>query len=198
VDTNEKQFGLNDYALEVVHYKARKLVGTAGFREDDVEDIKQDLIVDLLERLPKLDPAVAKYETFVTRVVERKLCNMIRDRTTEVRDFRREQCSLNEDIDVGEDEPRQRVVTISQDDVDLRTGKHSRPEEERRDLQLDLAEAIASLPVELRKAAEMLMAMPITDVARELGVPRSTFYDNHLARIRQAFEAHGLGDYVLS
>ena len=43
----------NDYALEVVHHKARKLVGTAGFREDDVEDIKQDLIVDLLERLPK-------------------------------------------------------------------------------------------------------------------------------------------------
>ena len=35
-----------------------------------------------------------------------------------------------------------------------------------------------------------------TLVARAMGIPRSTFYDTHLAKLREVFEARGLRDYL--
>jgi RNA polymerase sigma-70 factor (ECF subfamily) len=196
MDTNKKQYGINDYAEDLIHHKARQLVGKAGFTRDDVEDLEQEMRLDLLERLLKFDPNKATYNTFVSRLVERKISNMIRHRTQEIRDYRREVCSLNEEIDVGEDEPIQRIATISQDEHNLRTGKYSRPAGEHADLHLDIEAVLADLPPELRQSTEMLATMPITQVARKLEVPRSTFYENHLAQLRAAFEAKGLGDYL--
>jgi RNA polymerase sigma-70 factor (ECF subfamily) len=197
LDTNRKHEELTEYALEVVHHKARQLVGKAGYTNDDVADIEQDLITDLLERLPKFDPSKATHNTFVARLVERKISNLLRDRLAAMRDCRREDCSLNDEIDTGDEEPpTQRVATISQDEHDLRTGKYARPAEERADLRCDIEAVLAVLPPELREDADMLAVMPITEVARTLGVPRATFYDNYLAKIRAVFEDKGLNGYL--
>ena len=194
--SNKKRIELTDYALELVHHKARQIIGKAGYTRDDLDDIKQDLIVDLLERLPKFDPAKATYNTFVARVVERKICNLLRDRQAEVRDHRRNVCSLNEDIDTGEGEPVQRVTTISQDDHDVRAGKYRRPAEERAHLQLDLEAALADLSPELRQTAVLLQTMSVSQAAREMGVPRRTFREKHLVQLREAFKAKGLNLYL--
>ena len=196
MDTNQKQCELTDYALELVHHKAWQLVGKAGYTQDDVDDVKQDLIVDLLERLPKFDPAKATYNTFVARLVERKICNLLRDRQAEMRDHRREVCSLNEEIDTGEDEPVQRLTTISQDEQDIRTGKYARPAEERAHLQLDMDSVLDGLTPELRQVAEMLQTKSVSQVARELGIPRRTFREKHLAQLREVFAAKGMDDYL--
>ena len=196
METNAKRCELSDYALELVHHKAWQLVGKAGYTQDDVDDIKQDLIVDLLERLPKFDPAKATYNTFVARLVERKISNLLRDRQAEMRDHRREVCSLNEEIDTGEDEPVQRLTTISQDEQDIRTGKYARPAEERAHLQLDMDSVLDGLTPELRQVAEMLQTKSVSQVARELGIPRRTFREKHLAQLREVFAAKGMDDYL--
>lgn len=196
MDTNRKPCELTPYALELVGHKARQLVGTAGFTENDVEDIQQALIAHLLKRLPKFNPARASYNTFVDRVVEKQICNLIRDRQAEVRDYRREACSLNEEIDTGEEQPKQRLTTVLQDDQDIRTGKYARPAEERAQLQIDLNQVLAELPPDLRQVAEMLQTQCVSEVARNLGIPRRTFRDNHLAKLQAIFRAKGLGDYL--
>lgn len=196
MDTNQKRCELNDYALQVVRCKAMQLVGKAGYRQNDLEDIKQELIVHLLERLPRFDPAKASYNTFVARVVERKISNLLRDRQAEMRDHRREVCSLNEEIDTGEEEPKQRLATLDQDEQDIRTGKYRRPAAERGDLRLDVQQVLADLPPDLRRAAQLLQSLPVAQVAREMGVPHATFYDRHLKRLREAFAAKGLADYL--
>lgn len=193
MDTNRNHTELTEYALEVAHHKARQLVGKAGYTQDDIEDIEQDLILDLLERLPKFDPSKAKYSTFITRLVERKISKLLRDRLAEIRDYRRVACSLNDEIDFGDDEPpAQRVSTVSQSDHDRRTGNNTLPAVELIDLRCDIETALKQLPAELRGVAEMLAEMPIAVVARKLGIPRATFYDNQLAQIRAAFEDAGL------
>ncbi|MBN2132231.1 MAG: sigma-70 family RNA polymerase sigma factor [Sedimentisphaerales bacterium] len=196
MDTNKKRIELTDYALELVHHKARQIIGKAGYTQDDLDDIKQDLIMDLLERLPKFDPAKATYNTFVARVVERKICNLLRDRQAEMRDHRRNVCSLNEDIDTGEGEPVQRVTMISQDDHDLRTGKYRRPAEERAHLHLDLETVLADLSPELRQAAVLLQTMSVSQAAREMDVPRRTFREKHLVQLHEALTAKGLNLYL--
>ena len=192
----QSNYELNDFALNMVNIKALQLVGKAGFTFDDVEDIKQDMILDLLERLTKYDPSKSNFKLFVTCVIDRKGRNLIRHRQMEMRDHRREVCSLNEDIDVGENEPVQRLSTICHDDHDIRIGKYRRSAEDRGHLHLDLDAVLADLPPELRQAAEMLQTMPVTQVARELGVPRRTFRDKHLVQLHEIFTAKGMNHYL--
>ena len=52
--------GIDEYAVRIIKYKARQLVGRVGFTESDREDLEQEMILDLLQRLPKYDPARAQ------------------------------------------------------------------------------------------------------------------------------------------
>lgn len=195
MDANQKRYELSDYARTCIHHKARQLVGKAGHTEDDIEDIEHDLTLDLLERLPKFDPAKAALNTFVARCVDHKVSQLLRHRQMEMRDYQRKACSLNDEVKVDEEELAERHTTLSQDEHDLRIGKHARPAGERADLQLDVAAVLADLPLELREVAEMLTTMSISEVARYLGMPFTTFYETHLAKLRVTFEAKGLGGY---
>ncbi len=190
MEDSQKSYGLNDYAETLIHHKARQLVGEAGYAADDVEELEQELRLDLLRRLPKFDPSKATFKTFVTRLVERKICNLIRNRRREMRDYRCEEGSLNDLVETVEadNEKVERIKTITQDEYDLRRGRYRRPAADRLDLQLDISMILSKLPTELRKLAELLKTMSIADAARELGVPRSTIYSSHLVRLRQAFE----------
>jgi RNA polymerase sigma-70 factor, ECF subfamily len=195
MDTQKKPSALTDYALDVVRCKALRLVGKEGYTLDDLDDIQQELIVDLLERLPKFDPAKATYNTFVSLMVRRKIANLLRDRKREMRDRQREECSLNEDVDDGEGYLVQRYQTINHDEKDLRTREHPRSAEESADLESDIQTALAKLPPDLRQAAELLQTLSPAQVARQLGIPRATFYENHLKSLREIFAAKDLDGY---
>ena len=197
VDTNERIHDFDDFALDMVNIKAAELVGKAGFTADDFEDIRQAMLVDLLERLKKYDPSKSSFKLFVTCVIDRKGQNLVRYRESDVRDYRREDCSLNEDIAAGDGETAvQRLDTINQDDQDIRSGKCRRPTEDRVHLRLDVQAVLEDLPPDLRRAAELLQTLPISHVARAMGVAHATFYENHMVRLREIFVAKGLGLYV--
>ena len=70
----------DDFALDMVNLKAAELVGKAGFTADDFEDIRQDMLLDLMERLAKYDPSKSSFKLFVTCAIDRKVQNMIRYR----------------------------------------------------------------------------------------------------------------------
>jgi RNA polymerase sigma-70 factor (ECF subfamily) len=60
---------------------------------------------------------------------------------------------------------------------------------------MDLDRAIASLPDELRDLCERLRYDTMAEIAREMGVPRTTLYDR-LSKLRDAFREAGLEDYL--
>lgn len=183
---------LNEYARNVIRHKARQLIGKCGFTHDDYEDLQQEMLLDLLMRLPKFDPSKASYNTFVARIVDRKISNLIRDRGRQKRDHRCQVRPLDEEVEGEADITREEM--LSQDDVDLRTGRHDRPELERIEMRLDVARALADLPPDLKALAERLLSQSVTEAARDLGVPRSTLYGSGIARLRKIFEEAGLTD----
>ena len=190
MDTNKKPYGINDYAEALIHHRAQQLVGNAGYTEDDVEELEQEMRLDLLKRLPKFNPKRATYNTFVTRLIERKICNLIRHRTQKVRDYRCEECSLNDTVETDDSKNKKvkRMETITQDEHDLRSGKYRRPAAERLDLRLDISLILSKLPPKLQELAELLKTMSITEAARELGISRTTLYSSGLAKLRRAFK----------
>ena len=195
MDTNRKHEELNKYTMTLVQCKARQLVGKAGYAWHDIKDIEQDLIRDLLERLPKFDPAKATLNTFVDRVVGSKIVDLLRRRNAEIRNRGREAFSLNEEIET-EDGSVEIIETVSQDEIDLRTGRYNRPAADRAHLQIDLNAVVAGLSPELRQVADMLRTASVAEVARELGIPRRTFREKHLAQLREVFAANRMDDYL--
>jgi RNA polymerase sigma-70 factor (ECF subfamily) len=196
MSANQKQqYELSDYAIRHIRHRARQLARTEGIAAQDIEDIRQDLIVDLLERLPKFDPAKATCNTFVARIIDRKVAKLIRDRNCEKRDPRREECSLNECIDDGEGGSVERVQTIADDEADRRLGRQARSDQETAELALDVEAVLKRLPDNLRRLCELLKTGSIADAARAMGVPRTTLHD-HVKKLREVFEAAGMRDYL--
>ena len=126
MDTNKKHEQLTKYTMTLVQCKARQLVGKAGYTHDDLADIEQDLIKSLLACMPQFDPAKATLNTFADRVVGSRIVDLLRRRNAEIRNRGREAFSLNEEIET-EDGTVGIIETVSQDEIDLRTGRYNRP-----------------------------------------------------------------------
>lgn len=138
--------GIDEYAVRIIKHKARQLVGRAGFTESDREDLEQEMMLDLLRRLPKYNPDRAQRNTFIARIVEHKVATIIETRKAGMRDYRLCTCSLNDRLEDDEGGSIERLETIDQEEYLRRTGKLSRPAAELRDLSIDLGRVIASLP----------------------------------------------------
>ena len=67
---------------------------------------------------------------------------------------------------------------------------------ERQQLKLDLATVLSKVSPELRQAALLLQSRTVTQAARDLGVPRSTFRDTYLEPLREFFTAKGINFYI--
>jgi RNA polymerase sigma-70 factor (ECF subfamily) len=188
--TTTAQKGPDPYAAWLIRRKAKQLVGRAGFTASDRPDIEQELHLDLLRRLPKLDESRAKRTTFIRHVVENRVASLLAERTAASRDHRRCEASLDEPL---EDEDATLGDTIDQERY-LRRDGDAGNDEARRDLRLDLAAAIEGLPSDLRDLAEQLKMASAPEVARRMGIPRRTIRDR-ISRIRAHCERAGLAIY---
>ena len=187
--------GIDPYAARLIRFKARQLVGKAGFTASDREDIEQELILDLLRRLPKYNPKRAQRNTFIARVVEHRLASLIEEQKAGIRDYRRCRCSLNECFEDADGRSVERVDTFDQEDYLLRTGGQSRPSEELNRLAIDVAAVIEGLPHELRNLCRRLKAETVTEISRDTGVPRGTIYES-IKKLREIFKDAGLRNYL--
>lgn len=195
MDANKKQIQLTDYDRELIRCKARQIVGKVGFSRDDIKDIESELTTDLLSRLPKFDPEKAQRGTFADRVVTRKISNLIRYRTQEMRDHRRDACSLNEMIEDAEGNVIERAQTMCRDTAHIRLGRRDRTRCQEASLRFDLSVVLSGLPADLRRVAEELKSRSVTETAKALGMPRSTLY-GAIARLRVIFAEAGLREYL--
>jgi RNA polymerase sigma-70 factor (ECF subfamily) len=171
----------NDHTTIEVHVS--RMIGSYGFTEQDREDLQQDCLVDLLERLARFDPARAKRSTFVRRCVEHRLSDLIRGRQQPRRDYRRTTRG-------GEDD----AATLLDEGGLCTCGAH-RAEDPgsitAADLRMDVATVVESLPPRQRQVCDLLPALSPFAISRYLGWSKREVYA-HVAAIRAAFRAAGL------
>ncbi len=181
-----------DDIKDIVRRKARQLKGKYGFTSSDVEDLEQDFFREVLDRIQNHDSNKAKLRTFVSRIVDHKIANVIRYRKQQKRDYRREACSINDTVSDDCGATIARHETLSKD----RRRPHLDGNTNQQDLSIDLSDAIESLQDELRELLELLRIGTTSNAARELGVPRSTLYDKRLAKLRDVLAEKNLDEYL--
>jgi RNA polymerase sigma-70 factor, ECF subfamily len=171
----------------IVRRKVRQLIGCYGFHEQDRESLKQELLTRILQGLKSFDPAQAHRNAFVTTIVERSVATIVRDKRAEKRDHRRIR-SLNVMIGDGGENRTELSATIGQPAYDARRCRESRSDGDLSELSSDIAELLAHLPGELQLLAEQLKHKSISQIAREMGIPRTTLRER-LVELRERFEA---------
>ena len=133
----------------LIRRKARILSRSFGFKLGDEEDLRQELTLHIIEKLRRHDPKRAAVGTFVDRLLDSKAVDLLRYVLARKRNRRREEPP---DADVP--------------DRDLEELRDKAWSLERVELAMDVWEALADLPEELREVAALLMVYGQADVAR--------------------------------
>jgi DNA-directed RNA polymerase specialized sigma24 family protein len=164
---------VDPYIIHQASCHASLLVSTAGFRSDDWEDLKQEMVLDLLHRSPKFDPARGDWHGFVRGVVRHHAAVLV------MRDRRRAPEILSQDLMNRED-------ASDADSLDILDKRPSSGVVDALHLSLDVRRIVESLPAQLQSLAVLLGQMPVNEVGRHTGKSRSRVYQM-TRQIREAF-----------
>ena len=167
------------YILRLAEVRASLLVANSLFTRDEWEDIRQELIFDVLCRMPKFDPARGHWEGFVRGVMRNHSSVLHQKRYREARrgvpDTVRKHSG-----EAGNDPPAEHESLRGSNET------HAI------DLSLDVQGAISSVPSPLRILAGQLSHMNVAEVCRATGRSRSRVYQM-IRQIRAHFLKEGLG-----
>lgn len=171
---------IDDYALARINYRVRQLALLFDLPADRQDDIRQDMVIELFRAFSRFDPVIAKWETFVCRVLDRLVKYISRTEGTR----RRRTCTNP----AGFDDIRKGFVGPVTNDP--RKGELS--EQDRRELRADVTLIISRMPQRLQRVCRALMTFGATDAAEQLGICRQSIYRN-IAEIREHFVRAGVG-----
>jgi RNA polymerase sigma-70 factor (ECF subfamily) len=156
---------VDPFVIQQAEIRASRLIGSHGFTRDDWDDLRQDLLLDYLERLPQFDGDRGNPRGFMFGVV--------RHRAAQLAARQRRQVPLVPDGSTETGGSRHRHTAVNYD------------------LRLDLEAAVSRLPQHLRAVAQMLSDRTPREVARITGKSRSRVYQM-IQEIRGAFVEAGV------
>jgi RNA polymerase sigma-70 factor (ECF subfamily) len=185
---------IDPFASDLIRRKSRQLIGRTGLRPQDLADVRQELTLRLLPRLPASKAGDPGHEAKVTAAVRQCMANLLRDRKALKRGGGKVG-SLDVPVDDGDGATIALVDAVGKRHRDARLGVRPRTEEDSGRLAVDVRTVLAALPDDLRAAAECLMTRSVTEAARELGLPRTTLYEA-IRLLRMHMERAGLKDYL--
>jgi RNA polymerase sigma factor (sigma-70 family) len=178
---------------DLILFKVRRQVARRSIRRQDAEDLEQELIVQLLKRLPALNPNKAASLAYLGGVLDRCLASHFRNRRAKKRSACRT-CSLDQYVQ-GHAGGTESAV-IDQHARDARYGRHARAPQELVELSLDISSVLDVMSAKQRDlTSRLLQGKSKSQVARERGVPRST-QANEVRALQALLARVGLRNYL--
>lgn len=181
---------------DLARIKALRLIGQHGFTLNDVDDLEVELRLHIRIRRAKYDPVRkprVTYETFMSRVVENKVRDIIEARHSQKRWPVEGLQSLEVPVEV-EGGCMESVDETATEEAAI--WGQRRPACEQSELQILLEKARQRLPENQRDLFRLLVqGFTVSEAAKKLGRPRTTL-NKEIARIRKVFSQEGLHEYL--
>lgn len=180
---SKMQGGIAGYAERLIRWKARQLLRSPFFRENDFEDLQQDLLLAWYQAWPSFDERKGDPRSFTKTVINNAARSLVIAAQAEMRWTGSMPLSLDAPLQSG-------------DSGDLTLGDTLQSEENIPEgLSSDLGRVISSLPPDLALIAEMLKTKTLAEIARETGIPRTTL-NYKLKKLAEILKNAGLDDYL--
>lgn len=183
--------GILKFTLNRIHFKARQMMGHHGFTEDGFDDLRQELAMDVLQRLPKFKDDRGGIKIFICQVIDNRIANLVKYHEAQCRDRRRIDRSLDEEVRDDDGDSTSFGEMITEDIARARLGCWSRSRQEQADLALDMAAMLGQLDEDDRQLCLELKVKTPLEISRRQGVRRAGIYER-IGRIRRKFLQAGL------
>jgi DNA-directed RNA polymerase specialized sigma24 family protein len=173
-ENSNRYDGIYDWSRKIIRQRLRPLVGLFGLTWDDLPDLEQDIMLRIFKNIGTYNSEQGSMETFILRIIECKIKDVINHRQAARRDWRQCRDSLNEIImtDVG---PMERLELLQYDND---TGC---------DLAADIASVVEQLPPDLKELCIILKHYSPSEAIHEYGRSRTVFYKK-IKKLRQFFQ----------
>ena len=172
-------------AEKTIRHRARLLTGLFGFTEHDIPDIQQELFLELYKCKENFDPEKSKKTTFITRVVENKVLDLIKQCQAKRRDWRKCRQSLNQTVTLPGIGVIEKIETLESE-------QYSDPL-----LILDVSLILERLPPDLRNFCHALKYYGVKEAMEEFSMPHSAFF-RKLQKLKDIFLQAGIDEKFLS
>ncbi len=174
---------------------ARRLARSPWFQPSDFHDIRGDLIVGLVERMPDYDPAKSNLLTFSHACIRSAAISLVRGRKAAKRGGRTAARRFSD----LQPTPCGRTRTPEQSDASrarAHRGVEARDAIEDLEVRRSIEQVAAGLNDRQRQVVRIMLENPDADVARILGVSAATVR-RVLRGMAPAFARGGLGNFPL-
>ncbi len=172
---------IDDYAMARIDFRVHQLRFQFDLSDEDQEDVRNDMVIELLTAFRRFNPSLAKRETFINRVLDRYVLYVMRQRCTQLRHA--SDTPLSFDQVASEFQPAGN---------DPRQGQFS--EQDLSTLRLDMQSAITRLSKRDQRIARLLMVYTPSEVAKHIGVHRCSM-SRIIGRIREQFVKAGMENW---
>jgi DNA-directed RNA polymerase specialized sigma24 family protein len=172
-----------------IRRKAKQLVGKAGLRQADREDIEQELALQVWRGLQNFQPGTGRPGAFVAMILERAANSLLRLRNSSKRGGRHVHQPLVSECEAPEESLHSAEASCALCSTDA-------SHEAIFALTHDVNVVLGQLPPSLQRLAEELKHHTVAEVARGAGLSRSTIYAR-IAQLRAAFAAADLKNFPL-
>lgn len=189
MESQNRYDGIDGYAVTKIRYQARRLARSRVFGPCDIEDLEQELMLDLLRRLPAFESGRASFSTFIARIVENCAATLIEAATAEKRGAEIVHESLDASAADDEDGAPLEETIAAEDGL---WSNATRTWHERVELRHDLQRLLSRLSPGLVDLCNRLATRSVSELARSRGISRASIY-GALAEAREA--AIGVGLY---
>ena len=169
---------IDDYTMARIDFRVHQLRFQFDLSDEDQEDVRNDMVMELLTAFKRFNPTLAKRETFINRVLDRYVLYVMRQRCTQLRHASDTPLSFDEvasEFQPTGNDPRQGQLS----EQDLST------------LRLDMQSAITRLSKRDQHIARLLMVYSPSEVADRIGVHRCSM-SRIIGRIRERFIKAGM------
>ena len=184
---------LDRYTKKQINIHVSRLIGKYGFTKSDLADLEQEVALHILKWMPHHDPEKSTRKTYLKRLIDCKMINIVRHREIRMRFGNAEVLSTEvaqEAEDNPKSEPNHEMVPDA-DRYEIGIGRRNMTRQKQTELRLDVETILSKLPPHLREACFKLMQQDKSEVAREMGLPEATFYDQVIEPLRVAFQKAG-------
>lgn len=175
--SNNKYDGINPLIVSIVRCKVYQLINHQYFSKNDFQDLEQELIIEVLNKLVNYNPDKSSLSTFVKRITRDKAINLITHRLAQKNDYKISIHSLYEPITGNNEEQTCLLIDIissnatfyDYDDFDS-------IEQMNIEFEIEVKQILKTLPNDLYNLYELLQYKNINEILRHTGMSRRTFY----------------------
>ncbi|MGE3718077.1 MAG: hypothetical protein AB7G07_06745 [Bauldia sp.] len=171
-DRSDAFLDLDCRVMASIRFHARQLQRRMAVPGMERPDYEQDLLLDLLRRLPSYDPTKASIRTFADRLIGHRIASLTAPTTRLAGE--RQWVPLEGQVDGDEDDFVDLAEVLPEDAPSL---------DETVGLRLDVQRLVGGLPPTLLRPYQIALADSVAAGAHEQGIHRSTAYDE-LKRLR--------------